>query len=63
MVSKFYNLWAADDDREMIVVKYKNPDDVATEMDTLFADKTIKVLDVGAGTGRGGKVPALARNL
>ena len=45
------------------MVKYKNPDDVATEMDTLFADKTIKVLDVGAGTGRGGKVPALARNL
>ena len=42
------------------MVKYKNPDDVATEMDTLFADK---ILDVGAGTGRGVKVPALARNL
>ena len=40
MVSKFYNLWAADDDGEMIVVNYKNPVDVATEMDTLFADKT-----------------------
>ena len=45
------------------MVKYKNPDDVATEMDTLFADKTIKVLNVGAGASRGGKLPAWARDL
>jgi predicted TPR repeat methyltransferase len=56
LVKAFYDVWATDYDTDMAAVEYKNPVDVAIELEKLFPDiKGIKILDVGAGTGVGGK--------
>jgi SAM-dependent methyltransferase len=56
LVKEFYDVWASHYDSDMVVVEYKNPVDVAVELEKLFPDnKDIKILDVGAGTGTGGK--------
>ena len=39
----------------MIAVKYVNPGDVSAEAAARFQDKNIRVVDVGAGTGKGGQ--------
>ena len=54
LVKEFYDVWAPDYDQDMSVAGYKNPVDVAEELSKLAADKSLKILDIGAGTGAGG---------
>lgn len=58
LVKAFYDVWSPDDDKDMIVVGYKNPVDVTDELAKLVSDeeerKKLHILDVGAGTGEGG---------
>eukprot|EP00927_Polykrikos_kofoidii_P078534 TRINITY_DN75348_c0_g1_i1.p1 TRINITY_DN75348_c0_g1~~TRINITY_DN75348_c0_g1_i1.p1 ORF type:complete len:242 (-),score=58.51 TRINITY_DN75348_c0_g1_i1:381-1106(-) len=61
LVRHFYDVWALDYDTDMDVAGYRNPIDVSTAMEELFPDvKSIKILDLGAGTGEGGKKLAAA---
>jgi predicted TPR repeat methyltransferase len=56
LVKEFYGVWAADYDTDMAVAEYNNPVDVAVELEKLFPNTIdVKILDVGAGTGVGGK--------
>jgi predicted TPR repeat methyltransferase len=56
LVKQFYDMWGAEYDIDMVVAEYKNTVDVASETEKFFPNnKDIKILDVGAGTGLGGK--------
>ena len=58
LVRQFYDIWAKDYDEDMSVVEYKNTIDVAQVLAKLVPDtetrRTLKILDLGAGTGVGG---------
>eukprot|EP00992_Anisonema_acinus_P001993 TRINITY_DN10570_c0_g1_i1.p1 TRINITY_DN10570_c0_g1~~TRINITY_DN10570_c0_g1_i1.p1 ORF type:complete len:222 (+),score=62.37 TRINITY_DN10570_c0_g1_i1:69-734(+) len=54
-VEEFYDAWGPNYDIDMKHVSYQNPKSVGDELASLGVDKSASILDVGAGTGEGGK--------
>jgi cyclopropane fatty-acyl-phospholipid synthase-like methyltransferase len=56
LVKDSYYVWASNYDSDMKVADYHNPVDVANELAKLFPDDKETTIDIGAGTGEGGRL-------